>query len=729
MEIFRKWNNVLLALIALIIMMLVLFLGNGVGMSDQSDFGRVMDASSLTHYVHDRAFVFIDRYTIILEPTSLLSNATRIMFGDEGIENYPSIHLLFVRLSVVANLVFNRITQAPLYIYRIGFLGAMTAVIYAALIYWLFRQINLNSPILDILAKLVIIFFAVDVGYIAYFNSFFSESIQILSFMMLVVSAVRIFKGNTHPVAFVWLVLAALLFGWSKFVNIPIAFLVITAFAVIIVLSTAAEKKLHKAIAVVIISLCGLVPLVMVYTSIPDWMEIDTNYNSVFFGIIKDVDDTTARSHLEAMGLSPDMADFASTNRYVNGVAQAFRERGFEAEFEQISKLDLLWFYMRHPLLLWSNVEMSIAHSGMIRPWYIANYGPEDAERLTLSTRFSGWSFLRVRTALDTTWGNAVLWFAFAAGFLAMSNRYLAHNGRRMASVLLLAALGSAAYALIVQAIANGEADLAKHMFVYIQFVDFALITMIVGILVYIDEHPKMPSLSRFAIRSDFPRFIAPIVCIVVLMVPIALSAARNIWPDDVTLMPYARTGDVVFFGHYNGEYLLWIVVDETEDTKTLLALQNVAEMQFSSENSSFWPDSDVRVWLNSGFLQDAFDDTDRARITDSERDLILSIENRELATAGDRDFYAFHIPRYAFRGADRAYRKPITDAVRLPGADTMQALLDLGRPYRIHGGFWLEIPRFLDGTMPRYVTADGHVTMRDAENVGGVRPVITVLR
>ena len=725
MEIYRRWGNPLLALIALAIMLSILFFGHNVGMSDQSDFGRVMDASSLAHYVHDRAFVFIDRYTIILEPASLLSNAFRILFSDEGIENYPSIHLLFVRLSVVINLVMNRITGAPLDIYRIGILGAMMASIYAMLIYWLFRQINLKNPMLDILAKFAILLIALDIGYVAYFNSFYSESVQIVAFMMMIVSGIRIFKGHTSPPAFVWLVLAALFFGWSKFVNIPIAFLLIAAFAVIMVLAVDAEYRLRRAASVILIAFIGLAPLMMVYSAIPDWMEIDTNYNAVFFGIVKDLDDDTARSHLEALGLPPEMAAFASTNRYVDGAAPAFLEMGFEEEFSKISKLNLLLFYMQHPAKLWENVQMSIAHSGMIQPWYIANYGHQ-AERLTLSERFSVWSWLRARMAFDTMWGNAVLWLAFAAGFLIKAMAYLSHNGRRLAFILLLAIMFSAAYSLVVQIIANGEADLAKHMFVYIQFVDFALAVLLVGLLLHIDEHRKI--LAELIELKNLPRFAVPIACIVIISMPLPISAVRSIWPISITPIAEASIADTVAFGEFDGQELLWLIIDETENTQTLLALQNVAHMQFDSDNSSFWPDSDIRQWLNDYFLYTAFDGSIE-RIVQSERDLILSIRTRELAAAGDRDFYAFHIPRYAFRGADRAYSMPAADMVRLPGADTMQSLLDMGQEHRIRGGFWLELPRFLDGEMPRYVTNDGFLTMRDAKNIGGVRPVITILR
>ncbi|MCL2217046.1 MAG: hypothetical protein FWB91_08525 [Defluviitaleaceae bacterium] len=714
MELYRRFGNVLFAVSALLLMLGILFAGHNVGMSDQGDFVRVMNASSLSHRVHERAFIFVDSYVINLEDASFFSNLTRIMFSPEGVGSYPSIHILLVRVSVAMNLVLNFILGQPLDIYRIGILGAMTAALYAGLLFWLFCQIKLKNPFLDAAAKLFIIFIACDVGYIAYFNSFYSESVQILAFCMIIVAAMRIFRGKTGLWDFGLLVVAAVVYGWSKFVNLPIAILIILAFAIILGL---AKKATWLKLGFV--AFAGILTLLLVYAAIPDWMDIDTNFNSVFFGVVKDVDDATARTHLEFLGLNPEMARFASQNRYVAGVAQEFLDLSFEEEFLQLSKLDLLWFYIQHPGRLWDGIRMSISHSGLIRPWYIGNYY---SERMVLTSRFSGWTWLRARLAFDTMLGNAALWLAFFAAALT----FVKEKGKWPVLIVLAAVFGTGAYSAAISIIANGEADLAKHMFKYVQIMDMIFVVLIFYLI------SGMRRLRRFCAMTE-PIFngnvykLAPVgaaLCIVILFIPMGAIFVQWARPVRVTDLHGAKIGDVVSVGYFNGEPMRWLIVDENEHLQTLMAVENIVYRAFDESNSNFWVESGLREWLNGEFLREAFGAV--APVLSS-RELILSVRSVEYAEYGDRDFYAFHVPAYAFRGRERAFRKIVYDYVRLPDGEVMERLMEMGRPVR--GGYWLEIPRFLCGEMTRYVSRDGFILLQDAERTAGVRPVIEVER
>ena len=707
---YTRWGNIFFAVVSLMIMLFVMFFGYNVGLSDQSDFGRVMNASSLRHYIHDRAFIFVDRYEIILEGTSVSSNIFRILFSADGLRNYPSIHVLFVRLSVIANLLFNHMTGVDLSIFRIGILGAATALVYAGLLFWLFGQLRLKNIFADIAAKALIIFVACDIGYVGYFNSFYSESMQILAMLMLVVTVARIIKGKTEVFDYALLVLAAVLYGWSKFANLPIAFLVILAAgAVVIVVNIKRPAGYFTKIALT--ALIGVVPLLLVYSNIPSWMEIDTNFNSVFFGIVKDTDYATTTQHLEALGLNPDMAYFSSQNRYVAGVARQFYEIGFEEEFAELSKFDLLWFYLRRPSLFAEGITMRIAHSGQIRPWYLANYNFAQMEQ---SGRFSAWTALRTRMGFDTVLGNIVLWTAFAWIFAAMS--WHKKHGKKLTVLLLLAVVGSGAYSLAIQMVANGEADMAKQMFIYIQIVDIVFGFIFVAGLYHIAKTKKLFK----------PVPVAAIICLSALLLPAAVSGAHNLAPMRVVDMQTATRGDIVSFGSFQGEEILWRVVGETEYALQLVAARNVAYLPFDNDGSNFWVNASIRHWLNGEFLAEAFVDS-APLILEQYRHLILTNRTMQYATMGDREFYAFHIPAYAFRGVERAFRMPVYDRVRLPCASIMQQLVEGG--HRINGGYWLEIPRFLDGSFVRYVTGDGFVSLRPASSAIGVRPVIEVGR
>ena len=44
----------------------------------------------------------------------------------------------------------------------------------------------------------------------------------------------------------------------------------------------------------------ALTLLLAVWAVVPSWMDIETNYNAVFYGILRDVDDANARQYLSA---------------------------------------------------------------------------------------------------------------------------------------------------------------------------------------------------------------------------------------------------------------------------------------------------------------------------------------------------------------------------------------------------------------------------------------------
>jgi len=725
---YRRWGDVLFALFALIIVLMVLFWGTPVGLSDNADFSRVMDAASLSRGTAAHAFVFVDTFEIRVEEGSLLSNVSRILFSADGLDAYPSIHVFFVRLSVAANLVLNRIIGAPLTVYRLGILGAATALAYVGLIFALFRQLKWDNIWAEIVVKSVLLVILCDIGYISYFNSLYSESIQILAFLMILIFAIRLLvgRGKTNlnqcdlPTArgtlwdFIWFALSAVLFGWSKFINLPISVLLILAFGAIFLIRNRAKRPtILKTCGV---GLAGVLILVGVYVSIPDWMDFDTNYNSVFFGIVKDVDEEEAVRHLEALGLSAEMAEFSSTNAYVSDARARFYELGFEEEFQSVTKFGLLWFYVRHPGLLMDNLAMSIAHSGQIRPWYLSNY-PPDYGRFVLSNRFSIWTHMRSTLAFDTVYGNLILWAGLVTLFItALKDKFDPEQKKWVIWITLAAFLGSGAYALGIQMVANGEGDLAKHMFVYAQFVD-VIFALLIAWLVY--SVARLIETKRIDIAW---RALPALLAIAVLLTPIFVSAVRT--PRHVASLHDAQVGDLVQHGSYQGRELRWLVVEQTENTTTLFAMNPVAHLAFCSENRNDWTNSEIRYWLNTVFLTEALSDSD---VLPRERPVFLSVAAGYRSEAGDRELYTFHIPRYAARGLDRAYREYVVDHVRLPDIALASRLLVQGG--NIGGGFWLETPLYRNVEMVRYVSADRYILMKDAFEPAGVRPVIEIAR
>jgi hypothetical protein len=261
-------------------------------------------------------------------------------------------------------------------------------------------------------------------------------------------------------------------------------------------------------------------------------------------------------------------------------------------------------------------------------------------------------------------------------------------------------------------------------MFMYVQFMDMLFILLAFG---------SVWAISRF-LSSPWLGLAAPVVCFIILFMPLTNIALHHVRPVRVSDIRGAQIGDVVSLGHFDGEPLLWRIVDENDGRQTLIAVRNVAYRPFNARhthgephhdtNANDWVTSDLRAWLNGDFLALAFGAEPPLL---SSRDMLLTARTRHYAERGDRDFYAFHVPAYAFRGTDRAYRMTVHDHVRLPDAHVMRRLMDMGGPIR--GGYWLEIPRFLCGEAMRYVSRDGFVMVADAERPMGIRPVIEIER
>ena len=142
----EKFQNIAFALLAAAVMLVTLFGGGEIGLSDNGDFSRVLRGSSLYFTETNKSFVYVGRYGIELHGDSLLSNLGHILFSADGVANYPSIQLVVVRLTVAANLLWNAISGSPLATYRLWTLGVTYVLLYSFALYFLFRQIRLKKP-------------------------------------------------------------------------------------------------------------------------------------------------------------------------------------------------------------------------------------------------------------------------------------------------------------------------------------------------------------------------------------------------------------------------------------------------------------------------------------------------------------------------------------------------------------------------------------------------------
>ena len=86
--------------------------------------------------------------------------------------------------------------------------------------------------------------------------------------------------------------------------------------------------------------------------------------------------------------------------------------------------------------------------------------------------------------------------------------------------------------------------------------------------------------------------------------------------------------GDVVTYGAWEGEPLLWRVVDREGDKRLLLAEKIVARQPYNKEyDNTYWQTSTLRRWLNQTFFQQAFSLRERSRILNTRMKNTISSE------------------------------------------------------------------------------------------------------
>ena len=712
-QFYERFGPFLLAALAAVIMALVLFAGGGAGLSNNGDFGRVMSTNSLDYAGSTGSFVYEDTFRMVFQGNSAGEKLWNLLFSLDNTAAYPSIHLVFVRASLAGNLALNALTGQSLDTYHIQVLGLIYLLCYAGLLLLLFRSFRLPVLWCDLLVKLAFLFVLCDEGYITYFNSLYSEPVQMLGLLAMAVFGLRLLTGRGRLGWNAgWYFLSCVVYGWSKFINLPVAALCALGMGTVLFLR--GEPKWRK-------WLCGgaaacVAVLGAVYLSLPGWMDYETNYNAVFYGVLKDTTPEQTQQYLSALGLPEYMAEYADSNYYMDRVAPARESEQFKEDFSQVSKFDLLFFYLSHPGYYLEKLDVAMAHTGFIRPYYLSNLDAAHP-RLTFAGRFGGWSWLRSQLPINT-WLAAGL--ITAAGCWALWQAVAGRKGtgrhRLSAALLVLTVLGSMAYQFLMPTVTNGEGDLAKHMFAFAQFIDLLLLLVLVwlGYRLSLSERVRRPAVVLAGGTA--------VVLCLLLAVPAGAALMR-------ARLPHAalETGAYIQLGAWEGKPLLWQAAEQQEDGSWLLlaveAVDNRAFDQDGDFGSNLWSESDLRDWLNGDFLTAAFDQSEQEILVTDRHRVLLSITDRELADSGFNDFFAFHVPAYSDRGMAEAVAMDCTDTVRLPDIGLMASLSRAGL---LSGApCWMDTPYFNNGSMVRILGADGYFYMRDAADTWGVRPVV----
>ena len=436
-----------------------LFAPPRVGLADNGDFLKVMDPAGLG-YTTD---VYEERYW-----QWTLPNFAIVEPGPFPGE-YRTSETLLAKAAVAGSRLLSSsrlfdiramgIVHSVLFLAFLGLLGVAVA------------DLGLGARLL---ALGLSVFCFTDVGYVAPFNSFYSQTASLLFLLLtLATAAIAIRRGKLDG----WLLLAyfgfAALFVCSKpQESIQGPLLALLGLRLSGVRGRGAWRRLAGVAAA---SLCAI--SFWYYAVIPRRTISEVGlYHTVFMELLPA--SREPGRDLSDLGLDPGLARFSGVTAYEKNTPLA--DPAFRAAFfARIGYGGVLRFYLARPGRFMQRLRLAGQRAFQLRPGNLANFDRQSGfPPGTLSRRFDAWSAVRARLggAGGLLWVVLLLAFNGVAAFRLLPRT---ERGRLVRDVLAIVSL-MAAVEFLVCSLADYLGDVSRHLYVFQAMCDLLLIADLV---------------------------------------------------------------------------------------------------------------------------------------------------------------------------------------------------------------------------------------------------------
>jgi hypothetical protein len=269
--------------------------------------------------------------------------------------------LIPARIAIAWNRVFGNprmfditlfgFTHTVLFLLALGRLLYVTRSLAMHRIVWLFMLLVLT-----------------DVGYVAYWNSLYTEPASCLWFLFFLAESINLCNKKEISIgaALRWSVFAVLLIA-AKAQNA--ALFVPLAVYGLATLRRNADRKARYAAAGGLVAIC--LAGVMMYRSVLPPTRVTALYNVIFYAILPESPDP--RADLKALGLNPEYARYSGTVAWSpnTGVADGNLVNAIEAD---VSSFKLMAFYLKRPARMWRHIHALLPTALSLRPEFCGNF-------------------------------------------------------------------------------------------------------------------------------------------------------------------------------------------------------------------------------------------------------------------------------------------------------------------------------------------------------------------
>jgi hypothetical protein len=419
-----------------------------VGLADNGDFSRILLPAGLAPVSANAG----DRYFGWMQPRF------RLVERASDPSRYRTSEAMLVELAALANRAFG---TTP--VFDIRFLATVHILLLLTALWGLVRACRDLPLAAQTVAAALLVFFFTDVGFIAPFNSFYSQTASFLFLMLTTaVAALGIRHGRLAGPLLPAYFLCAAFWITSKpqeVIHAPL----LAAFG--LSLAWRGGGRRGRAVAVALsLALCALAW--RYYRSADRSMGWLTRYNMLFLEILPNSPDP--RGDLVELGLDPSWARFSGVSAWV--ADSPARDPAVRSFVERRSGPSPRLFLLRHPKRLASLLARTARVSYVLRPPDLGNFAQETGAA-PLQKAPGIWSDRRIHLS-GFPWLVGLLGGTLAA--VAATYRHASTRGRRWREGLALL-VAMAVSTFLVSAIGDSQ-EIVRHLYTFQALCDLILV-------------------------------------------------------------------------------------------------------------------------------------------------------------------------------------------------------------------------------------------------------------
>jgi hypothetical protein len=454
----------------LLITVIALFTAPYVGMADNGDYFRIIYSNGLYFNIPDYDSQYFGYF---------VKQFGIYQYYNENSSMLATSQSLFIKLALFVNkLVFSR------EVFDIRFQAAIYTLLYTVSVYLLIEAITFKMSRKRgmLVAVLAIVIFG-DTGYTAYFNSFFGESLVMVTLILMFASWLLLYRGRYNDYAMLALLLVStLILTTSKQQNAPVG-MVISLLSISIL--WVRRDKLFRWVTLLSAALMMLAGIATYLNISKEFVNIN-QYHAMTRGVL--MESENPETALQSFGINEQYAILKENTYYDQygtvDVKSDLLEQNFYSRYGFVS---ILKYYVTHPDQLGSILDTAAESAYTIKPAAMGNYEKSAGKEFRAQSHFfTLYSTLKKKLA-PRTFAFILLWMAVITGVYMPSFvsavRSRDYRGMQRLFVILATMLVGLS-GIVVSIIGAGDADIAKHEFLFtlaFDLVTFQAISSVIG--------------------------------------------------------------------------------------------------------------------------------------------------------------------------------------------------------------------------------------------------------